>query len=342
MLFYILKFSFIYAAPLYFSLLFYALYRPLINFLNKRGLSYKFSVTISITLITLFLLILIGSIGTLLFFEAQNVSKNLPEWIVWLQETFEKYVGSIKSQINQVPHVVTDNAKSQMGSVSSKITGWIYGIATALFSNVSLISKLLVEIIIGYILSIFLAFEWKRFGLFLSENVPTNIKFFTISVFGDTIKGLKSYIKAQIILITFTFVIVWISLAFIGVDNSLFLAFISGVFDILPLLGVSTLFIPWIVYLIIVGQIATAIKLTILWLVIVSFRHIMEPRITGNSLGISPFLMLSGMVTCSLLFGVIGIILAPIFLVIMKSLWEKGYFSLWLFNNEIKIKKTQQ
>lgn len=341
-LFYLLKFSFIYAAPIYFALLFYALYRPLIKFLNKRGFSYKISVSISIITITLLLLSLFASIGTLLFFEAQNISKNLPEWITWSQETLEEYIKAIKSQLNQVPHAVTDNAKSQISSASGKITGWIYGVVTAFFSNVSLISKLFVELLLGYILSIFLAFDWQRLSTFLSKNVPAHFKDFTVSVFGDTLKGLKTFIKAQLILITFTFIIVWVVLAIIGVDNSLFLAFISGIFDILPLLGVSTLFIPWIIYLFTIGKIALAVKLTILWLVIVSFRHVMEPKITGNSLGISPFLMLSGMVISSLIFGIIGIILAPIFLVIIKSLWEKGYFSLWLCNNKTKIGQQQR
>lgn len=334
--FYILKLSFIYAAPIYFALLFYAIYRPSIKFLHKRGLPYKWSTVISVTLTTIIILGLFASIGTLLFFQAQNVFHNSPQWISWAETSIDNQISNLKSQINQVPNSVTENAKEQLNSFTGKIGDWMYGIATALFTNVSLITKIVIQIVMGYILSIFLAFEWPRLKKFLSENIPNSVKTFSMSVFGDTAKGLGSFIKAQLILITCTFIIVWIALSFLKIENALFLAFISGIFDVLPLLGVSTLFAPWVIYLFIIGKKAIAIKLAILWLIIVVFRQVMEPRITGDSLGISPFIMLAAMVICVAVLGFIGLILAPVILVIIKSLWEKGYFHLWLFNTKPK------
>lgn len=337
---YILKISFIYASPIYFALLFYAIYKPCIAFLNQKGLSYKLSVGISITVITLILLGLFISIGTLLFFQVQNVSHNFPQWLAKIESIIESFIASTKSQFNDVPNTVTENAKEQIDTASGKIGEWIYGIFAALYVNVSTISKLIVQIIIGYILSIFLAFEWPKIKEFVSKNVPNEIKTFSISVFGDTVKGLWSFIKAQMILIICTFVIVWIALSILGVENALLLAFISGIFDIIPLLGVSTLFMPWIGYLLIIGETTLCIKLTILWLLVIGFRQVMEPRITGNSLGISPFTMLAGMFICGAIFGFIGFILAPVILVIIKSLWGKGYFHIWLFSKQKEKSRT--
>lgn len=333
-LFYLLKLSFVYAAPVYFALLFYAIYRPCIKFLYKRGLSYKLSVGISISAITLIIVGLSASIGTLLFFQGQNVAHNLPHWISWIENSLHQYMDNIKSQLNEVPNTVTENAKEQLDSASGKIGGWVYGAASALFTNVSLISKVVTQVILGYILSIFLAFEWQTLKSFVSKNIPKGIREFSMSVFGDTAKGLGSFIKVQLILITCTFIIVWIGLLILGIENALLLAFLSGIFDLLPLLGVATLFIPWITYLFIVGQTTLAIKLTVLWLIILCFRQVMEPRMTGNSLGISPFLMLTGMVITVSVLGVVGIFLSPVIMVIIKSLWEKEYFHFWLLGNK--------
>ncbi|QJX80835.1 sporulation integral membrane protein YtvI [Priestia megaterium] len=328
--FYLLKLSFLYAAPIYFALAFYAIYRPFINWLNKKGLSYKLATGISITVISLIIVGLFASLGTLLFFQAQNVAHNLPKWVTGIESFIHSYINSLKSQINQVPDSVTESAKEQLNSVGGKVGEWTYSIITALFTNVSLITKVLTQIIIGYVLSIFLAFEWPRLQRFLSKSVPNDIKKFTTSVFGDTVKGIGSFIKAQLVLVTYTFIIVCVALLILRVENALLLGFISGIFDVLPLLGVSTLFVPWIIYLFIIGKTTLAIELTVLWVIVMAFRQVMEPRLTGNSLGISPFLMLAGMVVSVAVLGFIGIILAPVILVVIKSLWEKGYFHLWL------------
>ncbi|MFP7487276.1 AI-2E family transporter [Priestia filamentosa] len=328
--FFILKLSFVYAAPIYFALFFYGLYRPFIKQLVKRGVSYKVATSISVTAVSLVIVGLLISIGILLFIEGQSISRSFPDWMIWAKDSIEGMFDLLKGKMDQVPHSVVDNLKDYLETFTEKMSSWIYGILTALFSNVGSISKFLLEALIGYILSIFLAFDWPRISGFVSKYVPNNIKIFSASVFGDTLRGLATYIKAQAILISCTFIIVWISLIILGVENSLFIAFISAIFDVLPLLGVSTVFMPWIIYLFAVGQTALAIKLTILWLIIVGFRHVMEPKITGDSLGISPFIMLSGMAVSSLLFGVVEIILAPVSLVIVKSLWEKGYFNVWL------------
>jgi len=329
--FYLLKLSFLYAAPIYFALAFYAIYRPFIRWLNKKGMSYKLATGISVTVISLIIVGLVGSLGTLLVFQAQNVAHNLPRWATGIEGSIHSYINTLKSQMNQVPDSVTENAKQQLSSVGGKVGEWTYGLVTALFTNVSLITKVLTQIVIGYVLSIFLAFEWPRIQKFLSKSVPNDIKKFTTSVFGDTAKGIGSFIKAQLVLLTYTFIIVCVALLILRVENALLLSVISGIFDVLPLLGVSTLFVPWIIYLFVIGKTTLAIELTVLWVIIVAFRQVMEPRLTGNSLGISPFLMLAGMVVSVAVLGFIGIILAPVILVVIKSLWEKGYFHLWLF-----------
>ncbi len=339
-LFYSIKFSFIYAAPIYFALLFYAIYKPCINFLHKKGISYKLSVSISITSITLFVIGLITSIGTLLFFQGQNILNNLPNWLSWAESAIQEQVHNIKSQLNQIPEPVSENAQEQFDSFTDNIVGWVTGITGTFFANVSLITKIIIQIVLGYILSIFLAFEWPTLKKFLSKHIPISVKSFTVSVFGDAIKGLGSFIKAQAILISCTFLIIWVSLSLLGVNNALFLAFLSALFDMLPLVGLLTLFLPWVIYLFIVGEVSLAIKLSILWAVVAGFRQVMEPKITGNSLGISPFFMLSGMFVMTAILGFVGLILTPVVLVIIKSLWEKGYFQTWFVGQPKEEIKT--
>ncbi|MNN38864.1 hypothetical protein D3C81_1528790 [compost metagenome] len=110
------------------------------------------------------------------------------------------------------------------------------------------------------------------------------------------------------------------------------MALICAVFDVLPLLGVSTILIPWIVYLFIVGNTSLAIGLLILLAVVLIVRQLLEPKITGNSIGVSSaFLMLAFVIFSMSAFGVAGLILSPILLILLKELIQQGYLQRWIY-----------
>ncbi len=73
-----------------------------------------------------------------------------------------------------------------------------------------------------------------------------------------------------------------------------------------------------------------AIELSILLVVVVLVRQILEPKITGDSLGVSAFTMLSAMIVYLSLFGISGLILSPILIILLKALHEQGYLKRWI------------
>lgn len=90
--------------------------------------------------------------------------------------------------------------------------------------------------------------------------------------------------------------------------------------------------IPWIIYLFIVGNTSLAIGLIVLLAVVMVVRQLLEPKITGNSIGVSSaFLMLSFVILSSSLFGIAGLILSPILLILLKELLQQGYLQQWIY-----------
>ncbi len=142
--------------------------------------------------------------------------------------------------------------------------------------------------------------------------------------------GIVTYLKAQAKLISLTFIVIFIALLILNVNNAFSIALLAAIFDVLPLLGVSTLFIPWIIYLLVVGQTTLAIWLAVLLVVVIGTRQILEPKITGDSLGVSAFTMLSFMIVSLSLFGVAGLILSPVLIILVKALYEQGYLKRWI------------
>lgn len=62
----------------------------------------------------------------------------------------------------------------------------------------------------------------------------------------------------------------------------------------------------------------------ILYLVITVVRNIIEPKLVGHQMGLSPVVMLPCMLVGLKLFGIIGLFIVPIGVAFFKSLNDRG------------------
>lgn len=169
--------------------------------------------------------------------------------------------------------------------------------------------------------------DWQRIA---REKTPRTFKIAFAFLRDNVLRGIATYIKSQLKLISITFIVVFTALMLLGVGNAFSISVLAAIFDVLPLLGVSTLFVPWIIYLFFAGNTSLALWLTGLLAVILIARQILEPKITGDSLGVSAFTMLSFMIVSLSLFGVAGLILSPVLIILIKALYEQGYLQRWI------------
>ena len=93
---------------------------------------------------------------------------------------------------------------------------------------------------------------------------------------------------------------------------ALILAILIAVVDFLPLLGTGIILIPWAVVSLLLGEVRLGIGLLVLYAVSSVLRQIFEPKLIGDGLGLHPLLSLAAMYGGLRLFGVWGMILAPL------------------------------
>lgn len=138
-------------------------------------------------------------------------------------------------------------------------------------------------------------------------------------------KSLGAYLKAEITLVFITFVIALLGLyifMFVGfnVKYPLLIALITAFVDALPILGSGTVLVPWALFSALDGDINLGISLVVLWIIICVVRQFVEPKVVSNNLGIHPIFTLIAMYTGFKLFGVFGLFMGPIALIIIKSI----------------------
>ncbi|MFV9510360.1 sporulation integral membrane protein YtvI [Tepidibacillus sp. LV47] len=327
-----LVFSYVYniAKPIFIGFVIYLLIEPLARFLHKRGIKKSMATTISTLVFILIILGIVVTFGIIFTLQIQQLAESLPRYIYFFQEELMAKAHDIQGKLSALPPNVVEKVRDYSQIIADKSSAFLSGVLLGIFHFLTSIPTLVVNFVLGLILAYFLSLEivmWKRLA---EEKTPKTFKRAFYFLKEHVIKGILTYIKAQLKLISFTFIMIFIGLLLLGIENSFSISLLAAFFDMLPILGISTVFIPWIIYLIIIGNTVRAFWLGLLLLVVIVFRQIAEPKITGESLGVSAFTMLSFMVISLSLFGVAGVILSPVLVILIKALYEKGYLKKWI------------
>lgn len=320
------------AAPVFLSFFVFLIIEPLARFLNRRGIGKPFASAISVLFFLVLLLGILFGAGLLIATQAMHFQDSLPKYTYIIQQHFTELTGFLTHKIDSLPADVTEKLNGYFKKATDILSGWLVIFFKYMIGMLGSFSSFMGNFGIAIILAFFLSMEIKDWKKIAHDKMPKTLKTAYAFLQGNVFKAIGSYLKAQLILITITFVIVLAGLLILRTGNELTMALVCALFDVLPLLGVSTILIPWIVYLFIIGNTSLAIGLIVLLAVVLILRQLLEPKITGNSIGVSSaFLMLSFVILSMSAFGVAGLILSPILLILIKELIQQGYLQRWIY-----------
>lgn len=118
--------------------------------------------------------------------------------------------------------------------------------------------------------------------------------------------------KAQLILFGVNLVVVTIGMLVAGMKWwSPLIAIGVSLFDLLPVIGSGVVFLPWAIIALIAKNAPMAITVGATYIVMVVLRMVLDPIITGKSVGLPPLITLLASVGGLLLFGGVGVIIGP-------------------------------
>jgi len=180
--------------------------------------------------------------------------------------------------------------------------------------------EILLFIIATIMSTYFIASYRENIIYWASTQLPENWYENICNVKDNVFKSIFKLIRAYIIILSITFTELFIGFSIIGIENSLVLALLVSIVDLLPVLGTGVIIIPWAVYQLLVGELFIGVSLIILWGLILVIRQIIEPKIIGTQIGVNPLLTLMGIYVGFKLLGAAGLILGPITVVILKSI----------------------
>ena len=129
---------------------------------------------------------------------------------------------------------------------------------------------------------------------------------------------LYRYLRVYLLLFLLTFTELLIGFLILGQRYAFLLALLISAMDILPVLGVGTVLVPWALLHFLWKDFHGAIGLLVLWGAITMIRQIVEPRLIGESFGMHPLLALVALYAGLKLFGVVGLLFGPAIAVFVR------------------------
>ena len=160
----------------------------------------------------------------------------------------------------------------------------------------------------------------------LSSRLPAPARVFAERAKKSLSETGTKYLRAYVTMMAITFLQLLCGLLILGVDYAFTIALFTAVADALPVIGVGTILIPWGLIELAGGNFYVGFGLLIIFAIVSVSRQIIEPRVVGVNLGISPLATLAAMYAGYKLIGVLGMFAAPMLAIIVKNLFfaDKG------------------
>lgn len=181
----------------------------------------------------------------------------------------------------------------------------------------------LLSVGICFIAMLYLTLDYDGAVCAVRELLPKRGHSRAAEIYRKLTHALWEYLRAYLLIMLITFAELYLGFTILRIEYSFLFAIVIAAVDFLPLLGTGTVLIPWAASELLLGEYKRGIGILIIYGAVCVIRQLIEPRIVGNFIGTHPLVALLGVYTGLKLFGVIGMIAAPIILYLIKAM-RKG------------------
>jgi sporulation integral membrane protein YtvI len=321
------------------------LMNPLVNFLVRKGrMPRALAVLISLILIFAFfaglITLLIAEIVSGADYLAKVVPNHLDTLITYAEDFFAGQLiplyNQLTSMFNSLDTGQKDTILANIQNVGSKFGTTAGSFIQSFFEKIpnilSWFPNAASVLIFSLLATFFISKDWYRLSILGNRLLPEKAKASSATVFSDLKKALFGFVKAQATLVSITTIIILIGLLILRVDYAITIALVTGIVDIIPYLGTGLIFVPWIIYEAIAGEMSTAVGLGVLYVIVLVQRQVMEPKVLSSSIGMDPLATLVALFVGFKTIGFLGLIAGPVVLVIVTTLHKAGVFrDLWFY-----------
>ncbi len=214
--------------------------------------------------------------------------------------------------------------ESALADMVSSASAWSMQVVVEMAKKLPLT---MLNILFMLLSSVLICVDYDMVTGFILRQIPPKHKGTVLEMRDFLVSCVWRIIKAYLILMVITFVLLMGGLAVLRVTGFVGISATVAVLDLLPVVGSGLVLIPWGIYALLGGETFRGVGLILVWVLISVVREILEPKIVGDQIGLHPLAALIAMYVGLRFAGFWGLIIAPMVCLLLKYMKDKGIWS---------------
>ena len=294
--------------------------------------------------VVLVILAVLGIVAGLVYWGASSLSgrvvelfENNPDFMDYFKSQYSLAIDKLSVFYDSLPKAIQD-AISGLGSTTGSATELVMDYAARF---VKAMPNVFVAIIVAILSLYFMVSDSESVSKIMHRLFKIQSSKSAV-VWTQIRRYVGGYIKAQLIIMSITATIMSVWFLILGVKYAVLIALGIAFLDALPIFGSGLILWPWSAMSFLNGDIKMGFMLILVYCSIALTRHLTEPKLVSTNVGMNPLLTLMSMYIGYRTLSVGGLILGPLVMLFIVSLYKGG-----VFDTPIKIvvhifKKTGQ
>lgn len=313
-----------FASPFVVSFLIVHAMNPLIEQVHQRTHFKKpFLAFLLLSIWTMLLLLILWILSMAVMDGGSRICRELPVCFANIGTMLGKCCHGMEAYLGmdggKIESFVTEQVNLFTESLQVNILPSVMGKSFDYVKSIVSFFSFLAVMMIGVLL---LSRDYNEISRTIQENQKCRAVW---EIFCKIVLYIKTYVRAQLILLILISTLCAVTLAAIGMKSGIAYGVLTGFMDMLPFIGTGIMLLPLGAFYFVANEYGKAVVCVALYAVCAFLRELLEPKLIGNKVGIWPIGILFAVFSGLYLFGVSGIIKGPLSLVIIcettKYLW---------------------
>jgi len=262
--------------------------------------------SITIILSSIFVLLILFSIGSLITTNINGMINSAPSYRI-----------NFEAQLHKIAEYIGYSQATDIKSLTAE-----YDLDLFLRNLLNGFRKVAQQFLLILLYTLFILLEQSTFAKkIIALNLGRDGRDQLTGLLEGINNGVRAYLSVKLVASLATGFFSYLVLIYVGLDFALFWAFVIFLFNFIPTVGsiVATLF-PTLVALVQFDTLSPFFIVLIgVGVIQIIIGGILEPRFYGDSLNISPFVIVLSLVMWGILWGVVGMLLCvPITVILIK------------------------
>lgn len=302
-------------SPLIFSLLFSVALLPLVNFFERKA---KLPAGMSAGLSVILLLV---SVSLLIYFLGSQISRLAADWPLFQ----EQISTSFKNLQQWVDATLNINMKEQMNYVNKATTEVLNSSSTFIGATVASLSGMLLFLVFTMIYTFFLLLYRHHILKFLIAVFKEENSVTVYDIAEQVQYIVRKYILGLLLEMLIVSTVCCIVFLILGVKYAVLLGIITGIFNLVPYIGIFTSLVLGTFITFATGAVTTKIVLVAVTYIVVHLvdSNVLLPVIVGSKVRINALITVLGVIGGEMIWGISGMFLSIPVIAIVKIIFDR-------------------